>query len=51
MPRSREAAKRWRDFVGETLDKFGQKAELIEVGSTCNRRKWAGYLPAGLLHA
>lgn len=43
MLRNPEAAKRWRNFIGDMLDRYGSRAELIEIGSTCNRRKWSGY--------
>lgn len=46
-----EAAERWREFVGDMLDRYGRRVELIEIGSTCNRRKWSGYTPARFLIA
>ncbi|THF57657.1 BUD32 family EKC/KEOPS complex subunit [Pseudothauera rhizosphaerae] len=42
---------RWRSFVADTLDRFGALADLIEVTSTVNRRRWAGYSLDGLLAA
>ncbi|MBI2438734.1 MAG: hypothetical protein HYV36_07995, partial [Lentisphaerae bacterium] len=46
-----EAAERWRAFVGEMLDQYGRRMELIEIGATCNRRKWSGYSPAAFFAA
>lgn len=39
----------WRDFVAATLDRFGDRIELLEVGSTTNRKRWAGYTLSGFL--
>ncbi len=39
-----EAAQQvWRRFVRATLERFGPRLALVELGSTCNRRKWSGY--------
>lgn len=47
---STEAARdAWRDFVAGTLDRFGDRIELLEVGSTINRKRWAGYTLEGFL--
>lgn len=46
-----EAAERWRAFVGDMLDRYGSRMELIEIGATCNRRKWSGYSPAAFFVA
>ncbi len=46
-----ETAERWREFVGNMLDHYGSRVDLIEIGSTCNRRKWSGYTPAGFFAA
>ncbi|MBI2439910.1 MAG: hypothetical protein HYV35_00900 [Lentisphaerae bacterium] len=51
MLRQPEAAERWRAFVGEMLDQYGRRMELIEIGATCNRRKWSGHSPAAFLAA
>ncbi len=51
MLRHPEAVERWRTFIGEMLDRYGSRVELIEIGSTCNRRKWAGYSPAAFFAA
>ena len=37
------AQDRWRAFVAETLERWGDRIEAVEAGSTVNRRKWAGY--------
>ncbi len=37
------AADAWRAFVIKVCEKFGEKVTLIEVGSTINRKRWAGY--------
>lgn len=34
---------RWREFVERVLLRWGESLDMVEVGSTCNRRKWAGY--------
>lgn len=44
------ARERWRDFVVSTLDAWGSQVHLVEIGSTVNRRRWAGYSLPGLLH-
>jgi|GEM_PF-94741 len=51
MLRNPEAAERWRGFVGDMLDRYGGRVELIEIGATCNRRKWSGYSPAAFFIA
>lgn len=33
----------WRQFVTEVLARFGKHLQHIEVGSTINRKRWAGY--------
>lgn len=39
----------WQRFVAATLDRFGSRVELVEVCSTVNRKRWAGYTLAGFL--
>lgn len=39
----------WRDFVAGTLDRFGARVASVEVGSTVNRLRWAGYSLDGFL--
>ncbi|MDD5679218.1 MAG: lipopolysaccharide kinase InaA family protein [Kiritimatiellae bacterium] len=51
MLRHPEAADRWRAFVGDMLDRYGSRVELIEIGATCNRRKWSGYSPSAFFNA
>ena len=48
MP-SPEAIAVWRTFVVETLDRFGSRVEMIELGTTVNRKRWAGHSIAGFL--
>ncbi|MDT8427575.1 MAG: hypothetical protein RQ757_02280, partial [Pseudomonadales bacterium] len=43
------ARARWQDFVETALDRWGSRVELVEIGSTVNRRRWAGYTPAGFI--
>lgn len=45
------AAERWRSFLADTLERFGELADHIEVTSTVNRKRWAGYTLEGLLAA
>lgn len=46
-----EAIEGWRAFVRDTLDRFGARIELLEAGSTVNRKRWAGYTLEGFLNA
>lgn len=48
MP-SPEAATQWRDFLIATLDRFGSQVEIVELCSTINRTRWAGYSLEGFL--
>lgn len=48
---SAQARDNWRAFVAEILEAYGRELELIEIGSTCNRRKWSGYSLASYLTA
>ena len=41
----------WREFLREVLDTFGSQLAQIEIGTTINRRRWAGYTFAGFLSA
>ena len=50
MP-SDTAAREWREFVLSTLDRFGSRIDLLEAGSTINRKRWAGYSLDGFLAA
>jgi len=33
----------WRDFIADTLDNYGDRVDVVEIGSTINRKRWAGY--------
>ncbi|HRP75239.1 MAG TPA: lipopolysaccharide kinase InaA family protein [Rhodocyclaceae bacterium] len=46
-----DAARTWRRFVSETLDRYGAQIACVEIGSTVNRRRWAGYTLNGFLAA
>lgn len=46
-----EAQQRWQDFVVATCNRFGDKVHAIEVCSTINRRRWAGYDTEGFFTA
>lgn len=50
MPGS-PAEERWRTFVHDTLEQWGNRVEMVEVGSTINRKRWAGYELEGWLAA
>lgn len=39
----------WQQFVEKICTLYGPSVELIEVGSTINRRRWAGYTLNGFL--
>lgn len=41
----------WQDFLNQVLDRFGSRVKRIEVCSTINRKRWAGYTIDGFLHA
>lgn len=45
------ARRQWRDFVSRTLDDYGQQVISVEIGSTINRKRWAGYTLPGFLAA
>ncbi|MGB0743775.1 MAG: lipopolysaccharide kinase InaA family protein [Opitutales bacterium] len=40
----------WRTFLNATLDHFKGRVEAVEVGTTVNRAKWAGYSLEGFLN-
>ncbi|MFU8815361.1 MAG: lipopolysaccharide kinase InaA family protein [Pseudomonadales bacterium] len=46
-----DAQEEWRQFVAAALDRYGQRVEAVEIGSTVNRRRWAGYNLQGFLCA
>ena len=39
----------WRVFVVDSLERYVDHIEAVEIGTTVNRAKWAGYNLAGLL--
>ncbi len=41
----------WENFLIAVLDRFGDKVARIEIGSTINRKRWAGYTMQGFLQA
>lgn len=41
----------WHDFVASVLQRYGQRIRCIEIGSTINRRRWAGYDSKGFFIA
>ena len=41
----------WRRFVAKVLDRYAQRVEIIEIGSTPNRKKWTGLTPRRYLQA
>lgn len=44
-----ETQAEWRTFVVETLARFGDRIDFLEIGSTINRKRWAGYTLDGFL--
>ncbi len=50
MP-SPKAEAQWRDFLVATLERFGPRIEIVELCSTINRKRWAGYSLEGFLAA
>lgn len=44
-----DAQAEWRAFVVATLERFGERIESVEIGSTINRKRWAGYTLDGFL--
>ena len=41
----------WQQFLVDVLDTFGKNVKHIEIGSTINRKRWAGYTMTGFLTA
>lgn len=39
----------WREFLQTVLDTFGAQIKQIEIGTTINRKRWAGYSFDGFL--
>ena len=50
MPNS-EANEAWKCFVTDTLASFAGMIEAVEIGTTVNRAKWAGYTLDGFISA
>lgn len=48
MP-SPEAGAAWQRFVAGMMDRYAARIEMVEIGSTVNRKRWAGYSLAGFL--
>lgn len=44
-----QAQTEWRLFVAAFLEGFGATIASLEIGSTINRKRWAGYQPAGFI--
>jgi len=40
---TQEVQAAWTEFVAATVDRYGPRLGLVEIGSTCNRRRWSGY--------
>jgi hypothetical protein len=45
------AQSEWQSFLETVLNRFGAKVEILEIGSTINRKRWAGYTLNGFLTA
>lgn len=41
----------WQSFVSAVLERFGSKIVRLEIGTTINRKRWAGYHINGFLQA
>ncbi len=39
----------WQEFLEAVLDAFGSQVKQIEIGTSINRKRWAGYTFAGFL--
>lgn len=50
MERTSEQAE-WQAFLIEVLNRFGHQVARIEIGTTINRKRWAGYTVDGFLQA
>lgn len=46
-----DAQAEWQAFVHDTLERWATRIEMIEIGSTVNRKRWAGHSLAGFLAA
>lgn len=45
------AALEWRQFVASALETYGSRVAMVEICSTVNRQRWAGYSLDGFLAA
>lgn len=45
------AQQAWQAFLQQVLDRYGSRVTMVEIGSTVNRKRWAGYTPQGFLKA
>lgn len=43
------AQQTWHHFLQQVLAQYGNRVDMIEIGSTINRKRWAGYTPQGFL--
>lgn len=41
----------WRAFLQQVLERYGSRIAMVEIGSTINRKRWAGYTPDGFFKA
>lgn len=41
----------WQTFLVAVLERFGSKITRVEIGTTINRKRWAGYTVNGFLQA
>ncbi len=41
----------WRNFLQSVLDVYGSRIKHVEIGTTINRKRWAGYSYEGFLCA
>jgi len=46
-----EANEAWKCFVSDALASFSEMIEAVEIGTTVNRAKWAGYTLDGFISA
>jgi hypothetical protein len=46
-----EAQEQWRRFVVEVFNRYAQRVDVFEIGSTPNRKKWTGFTPRNYLQA
>ncbi|MGY1487928.1 lipopolysaccharide kinase InaA family protein [Methylobacillus pratensis] len=45
------AQQAWLAFLQQVLERYGSRISMVEIGSTVNRKRWAGYTPQGFLKA